>query len=660
MNASTRRRLVTIATAGLLVAGGAAATVITALPAAAATICEQFGSVTAGDYRIMNNRWGTSATQCINTTANGFSIIQQDGIGNFSGAPTAYPAIYLGCHYSSCSPSAALPRQINTISSAPNSITLSYPTSGSWNAAYDIWLNVDNNTTGVQDTEIMIWLNRNTQAGNIQPIGGAVGTVTIAGRSWQVWTGNNGQNNVVSYLFQGSPLTSFNFDAMGFINDTFSRGSQYGTPSWWLTSVQAGFEPWVGGVGLTINSFSSAVNTGQQQQPPGAPSNLAVQQVQGTSVVLTWTASTGTVTNYQVERCQGATCTTFAPIGTTTFTSFSDTNLASNTTYRYRVRATNSAGNSPYSNIVNATTGTAIACVPTGFMVTGTTSSSISLGWQIPQPTCNTAAFELFRAPGASGGTFTLLATINAPGTSYTDGGLSANTTFRYQLRARNTAGNLSGFTGVVTATTQGTTQQPPGTPGQLSVTTTTASTVSLTWGASTGTVSSYLIERCTGATCTNFVQVLTSTATSATDGGLAANTTYRYRVRASNSAGNSGYSNTANGTTTGGGGGGGCSATMTLQTQWPNGYVMQPITVTNTGTSTINGWTVTFTLPAGHTITNSWNATVTISGQTVTARGISGQNASLGAGASTTWGFQASRPSGNTALPSGATCTSP
>jgi len=141
---------------------------------------------------------------------------------------------------------------------------------------------------------------------------------------------------------------------------------------------------------------------------------------------------------------------------------------------------------------------------------------------------------------------------------------------------------------------------------------------------------------------------------------GLAANTTYRYRVRASNSAGNSGYTNIVNATTTGGTGGGGCSAVLTLQTQWPNGYVMQPITVTNTGTSTINGWTVTFTLPAGHTIVNSWNATVTISGQTVTARGIAGQNATLGAGASTNWGFQASRPSGNTALPSGATCTSP
>ncbi|HEX6682548.1 MAG TPA: fibronectin type III domain-containing protein [Candidatus Limnocylindrales bacterium] len=548
--------------AGLLSLGGIAASLTLAQPAAAVTICEQFGSTTAGDYRIMNNRWGTSATQCINTTANGFSITQQDGIGNLQGAPTAYPAIYLGCHYSSCSPSSALPRQISTIGSANGSISLSYPGSGSWNAAYDIWINADNNTTGVQDTEIMIWLNRNTSSGNIQPIGSAVGTASIAGRTWQVWTGNNGQNNVVSYLFQGSPLTSFSFDVMNFVTDTFSRGSQYGTSSWWLTSVQAGFEPWIGGVGLTVNSFSQAVG-GSTGGPPGTPGTPVASGVTASSVTLNWSASSGTVNNYQIERCQGATCTNFAQIGTSTSTTFvNNSGLAANTTYRYRVRAVNSSGNSPYSGIVNVTT--------TG---TGT---------------------------------------------------------------------------------------QPPGTPGTLTAPSTTASTVNLAWGASSGTVSNYQIERCTGATCTNFAQVATSTTTSATDGGLAANTTYRYRVRATNSAGNSGYSNIVNATTTSTGGGGGCSATLVTQNGWNNGYVMQPNNVTNTGTSTITGWTVTFTLPAGHSITGFWNATVTVSGQTVTARGIPGQNATLGAGASTTWGFQATRPSGNTQLPQGPTCSAP
>ena len=63
------------------------------------------------------------------------------------------------------------------------------------------------------------------------------------------------------------------------------------------------------------------------------------------------------VTGYRVERCQGAGCTNFAQIATPTATSYSDTGLAPSTTYRYRVRAVDAAGNlSAYSDIATATT----------------------------------------------------------------------------------------------------------------------------------------------------------------------------------------------------------------------------------------------------------------------------------------------------------------
>jgi cellulase/cellobiase CelA1 len=93
------------------------------------------------------------------------------------------------------------------------------------------------------------------------------------------------------------------------------------------------------------------------------------------------------------------------------------------------------------------------------------------------------------------------------------------------------------------------------------------------------------------------------------------------------------------------------------VQTQWSTGYVIQPLTITNTATSAITGWTVTFTLPAGHTLTGSWNGDVTVSGQTVTARNTA-HNGALAPGATTGAGFQATRPNGDTALPSGYTCT--
>jgi hypothetical protein len=307
----------------------------------------------AGNYIIMNNRWGTSATQCINTTANGFSITQQDGTGNLSGAPVSYPAIYLGCHYGNCSPNSPLPAQISSFSAANSSISDTYPGGGTWDAAYDIWLNADTNVSGVQDTEIMIWLNHQ---GSIQPVGSSTGTtVNLAGHSWTVWTGNNGQNNVVSYV-STSAIPSLSFNVRDFIMDTLGRGSQYGTTSWYLTSIQAGFEPWIGGLGLAVNSFSASIGGGGGTQPPGTPGTPTASNVTASAVTLNWTASSGTVTNYQIERATGATSTSFTQVGTSSTASFTDTGLSAGTTYRYRVRATNSAGTSGYSGIVNVTT----------------------------------------------------------------------------------------------------------------------------------------------------------------------------------------------------------------------------------------------------------------------------------------------------------------
>jgi cellulase/cellobiase CelA1 len=60
----------------------------------------------------------------------------------------------------------------------------------------------------------------------------------------------------------------------------------------------------------------------------------------------------------------------------------------------------------------------------------------------------------VFRALGSSGGTFSQVGTATA--NTFTDTGLTANTTYRYQIRARDAAGNVSAFSNTVTATTTG------------------------------------------------------------------------------------------------------------------------------------------------------------------------------------------------------------
>jgi chitodextrinase len=93
--------------------------------------------------------------------------------------------------------------------------------------------------------------------------------------------------------------------------------------------------------------------------PPSAPTGLTAIAASGTQINLSWTASTDNigVTGYQVERCSGATCTTFAQVATPAGTSYSNTGLTAATTYRFRVRAVDAEENlSGYSAIMSATT----------------------------------------------------------------------------------------------------------------------------------------------------------------------------------------------------------------------------------------------------------------------------------------------------------------
>lgn len=78
-----------------------------------------------------------------------------------------------------------------------------------------------------------------------------------------------------------------------------------------------------------------------------------------TRIDLSWGPSTDDVgvAGYRVERCQEAGCIEFVEIAQPTGTTFSDTALSAGTTYRYRVRAVDGAGNfSGYSNTAAATT----------------------------------------------------------------------------------------------------------------------------------------------------------------------------------------------------------------------------------------------------------------------------------------------------------------
>ncbi|SDR23187.1 cellulose binding domain-containing protein [Thermostaphylospora chromogena] len=90
------------------------------------------------------------------------------------------------------------------------------------------------------------------------------------------------------------------------------------------------------------------------------------------------------------------------------------------------------------------------------------------------------------------------------------------------------------------------------------------------------------------------------------------------------------------------------CRVGYTMNT-WDTGFTAD-ISITNTGTSAIDGWTLVFTLPAGQSITSGWNATYSPSSGQVSARNVS-HNATIAPGATVNIGFQATH-TGNTAKP--------
>ncbi|MGH3993552.1 MAG: endo-1,4-beta-xylanase, partial [Pseudonocardiaceae bacterium] len=189
----------------------------------------------------------------------------------------------------------------------------------------------------------------------------------------------------------------------------------------------------------------------------------------------------------------------------------------------------------------------------------------------------------------------------------------------------------------------------PPSVPGTPVASNVTATSVALTWAASTDNVAvtGYEVYRAPGASGGTFTLVGTPATNAFTNTGLSASSTYRYYVRARDAVPN--YS--------------GNSGTVTVTTQpgsaqpcrvvyqannWggANGFTAN-LTITNTGSSTINGWTLRFAFTAGQRIADSWGANWSQSGADVTATNLS-WNAVLAPSASTSIGFNATHTGTN------------
>ena len=293
------------------------------------------------------------------------------------------------------------------------------------------------------------------------------------------------------------------------------------------------------------SDMNTPLGVAPDSQPPTAPGSLAATPVSMSQIDLNWTASTDDVgvTGYLVESCQGVGCASFTQIGTTTSTSFSSTGLALGTSYSYRIRATDAAGNlSDYSTVATAVTpasDTVPPTAPSNLTATPVNSNQITLAWTASTDAGGLHGYSIERCLTDSC-TFTEISPYTTS-TTFNDTGLSAGVSYSYRVRASDSAGNLSAYSNIATASTPAADTQAPTVPTNLTATASGGNQIQLSWAASTDNiaVTSYLLERCQGSGCASFTQVASVAGVTYSDSGLSAGTSYTYRVRATDAAGN-------------------------------------------------------------------------------------------------------------------------
>jgi len=276
-----------------------------------------------------------------------------------------------------------------------------------------------------------------------------------------------------------------------------------------------------------LASYGSSSSTGggttTTVTAPAAPANFTAQAVSTSQVNLSWSASSG-ATSYGVYELENGQAVLIGSLGSSA-TSFTASNLAAGTTYSFEVAAINSAGSTATSwlqatTLLPATTVTA----PTGVTVTASSSTVAHVSWNTVSGASGYVVYEW------NGFQSVQVASVGTGATSADISGQSPGATEYFYVTAYNSTSNASsGWVGVVMPT-------PPAVapPSNLTAAATSATTGTLSWGASAG-ATSYAVYYWNG-----FQSVLLGTVgggtTSVTIRGLAAGSTNYFAVVALNS----------------------------------------------------------------------------------------------------------------------------
>ena len=174
------------------------------------------------------------------------------------GDAVAYPSIFYGCVWGTCSKGTVLPERAGRATRMRLTwLTRHVRPAGLWNTAYDIWFSKRRHVSGqAAGAELMIWLNA-----KFAPPWGRQ-TVRIAGaRYWFAWhiacNDVRGHRHCWHYILfrRVHPV----FGVTGLPLGPFLRYSERRhllSSAWWLANVEAGFEVWRGATGVGTVRFN--------------------------------------------------------------------------------------------------------------------------------------------------------------------------------------------------------------------------------------------------------------------------------------------------------------------------------------------------------------------------------------------------------------------
>ena len=169
---------------------------------------------------------------------------------------------------------------------------------------------------------------------------------------------------------------------------------------------------------------------------PSTPTGLIATNATVTSLTITWNPVSG-ATSYQLFRTNSYSGPFTDLIYSGTGTTFTDTGLTSGNTYFYEIEATDSSGSSSLSTPASGTTiAVTPPSTPSNLSVGGFAATSLTITWSSAS---GASSYQLLRAT-ISSGPFTQI--FSGAGTTFTDTGLTTNTTYYYEVQATNTAGS--------------------------------------------------------------------------------------------------------------------------------------------------------------------------------------------------------------------------